>query len=153
MFILAYYGCERFSHILASVCRKSSLPNLYHVRLAQIMFSTSNYGWQWFLYIMYSGCLPVSFPISNRNHVGFYHTVTVLSGYSWHRIPDIVRSTLAAVVALNNKWLWILEYKLFQSPCNPLHRFRCQRSHRPDSIFLFDLFRGVKDAGARQGKV
>ena len=113
MLIFAHNRSQRVPYILTSVRCESGLTDLYHIRLTQIMFSTPNYGWQWFLYIMYSGCLSVSFTISNRNHVRFYHTVTVFSGNCRHWLPNIIRSTLTSMITLNDKRLWIIQNEFF----------------------------------------
>ena len=46
-------------------------------------------------------------------HVWLHNPVTMLSGYGRHRFPDIVRSALTAVVALDYKWFWIIKDELF----------------------------------------
>ncbi len=51
--------------------------------------------------------------------------IPMLSSNRWHRIPYILRSALSTMIALNDKRLRILQNKLYQSSCDPLHSFRC----------------------------
>jgi len=53
----------------------------------------------------------------------------------------------------NNKWFWIIEYKLFQSSCYSLHRLRCQWAYRPDPVFLFDFLGRIKNGRTWKRKV
>ena len=79
-------------------------------------------------------------------HVWLHNPVTMLSGDCRHRLSDVVRSALTSVIALNDKWFWIIKNELFQSSCNPVHCFLCQRTNRPDAVLFFYFFRCVKNA-------
>ena len=89
-------------------------------------------------------CLP------DLHHIRLHNPVPVLSGYGRHRLSDIIRSTLTAMITLNDKRLWIIQNEFYKSSGYPVHRLLCQWSYCPDAVFLLDFFRSIEDTWTGQ---
>ena len=51
--------------------------------------------------------------LTDLYHIRLYNPISVFSRYSRHWLPNVDRSALSAVVALNDKRLWIVQNKFF----------------------------------------
>ena len=91
--------------------------------------------------------------LPDLHHIRLHNPVPVLSGYGRHRLSDIIRSTLTAMITLNDKRLWIIQNEFYKSSGYPVHRLLCQWSYRPDAVFLLDFFRSIKDARTRSAEI
>ena len=87
------------------------------------------------------------------NHIWFYNSISMLACDCRHWISYVLWLSLTTVIALNDKRLRIIQDKLLQPSCNPLHSLWCKRSHCPDTILLFDFLRCVEYTRTRQTEI
>ena len=106
---------------------------------------------KWFSHILASVFCKTS--LSDLYHIWLHNSITMLPCNGRHRHPNIIRFTLSTVITLDDERLWVIQNKLFQSPCNPLHRFGCQRPHSTDSILFLNFLRCVKYRWTRTAEI
>ena len=128
IFVVAHNTrCQRCLHKSIVIDRRNSIY--------RIVYSTPR-----------AGIVPAICFVNNRGKFWLNDSKTMLSRNCRHWLPDIPRFTFAAVIALDQERLRVIQNKFLDSTGNAIHCLLRQRTHRPDSVLFFNFFSAIEDA-------